>query len=195
MSSQSGYDLVASSYDQKEKYLNSFEKGKVLELIGDIKGKKVLDVGAGTGRLALKLFQLGADVSAVDISSEILKVLKKKNPQIKTVVADGEKLPLLDGSIDLITATFFLVHLKNPQRFFAEAYRVLRDGGELLVTNINQKEAPEIKTNFGFIKIESFYHRQEKIRELLDEQAFKIKKEEIILEKDTWINQIILAEK
>lgn len=193
--SQTGYNLASGVYDKKEAYLNSFEKDKVREILGDVAGKKILDVGAGTGRLSVLLSKKGADVTALDLSEEMLKVLSKKNRKIKTSVGDAESLPFTENSFDIVVSAFLIVHLKEPRYFFDEAYRVLKDGGHLLVTNINQKEPPVVKTKAGDIIIESFYHRPEKIREELENLAFSIEKEKIIKEDGVWINQIILAKK
>lgn len=190
-----GYDLAAPDYDKKEKYLNSFEQNKLLPLFGNVKGKKILDVGAGTGRLALALSKAGAQITALDVSFEMLKVLSGKNKKIETLVGEAENLPFEDGVFDFVTATFLVVHLKNPLSFFDEAYRVLKNDGKLIVTNINQKEAPEVKTKQGKIKIESFYHRPEKIIEDLESLAFKIEKNIFVYENDIWINQIVVAGK
>lgn len=190
-----GYDLAASGYDKKEGYLNSFEKGTAIEMLGDIAGKKVLDVGAGTGRLTVELARAGAEVIALDVSEEMLKVLKRKNAQIETVVGDAEDLPFADNSFDIIVAVFLVVHLKDPGRFFDEVYRVLKSGGKFLVTNINQKEPPDVETKEGAIKIESYYHRPESIRERLEKLAFDIDCEEFVKENGVWINQIVLAGK
>lgn len=190
-----GYDLAAQDYDKKEKYLNSFEKGKLLSLLSDLKNKKVLDVGAGTGRISLELFSLGAQVTALDVSEKILEVLKRKNKKIATVVGEAENLPFENESFDLVVSAFLIVHLKDPARFFDEVYRVLKPGGIFLVTNINQKEPPIVKTQIGNIQIKSYYHRPEKIREILSDLAFSIEKEEMIFEREVWVNQIILAKK
>ena len=48
-----------------------------MPLLGDVKDKKILDVGAGTGRLALRLAKLGAEVMALDVSEEMIKKIKK----------------------------------------------------------------------------------------------------------------------
>ncbi len=195
MSSLKGYGLAAAGYDKKEAYLNSFEKGLLLPLFGTVKNKSVLDVGAGTGRLSVPLNKLGAKVTALDLSASMLRELNKKAPAVQTQVGDAESLPFADNSFDYILAAFLIVHLKDPSSFFDESYRVLKEGGRLILTNINQKEPPEIATPEGVIKIESYYHRPEKIREMLQSLAFNIEKEILVKEKDLWVNQIVVAQK
>lgn len=194
-----GYNLAAEYYDKREKYLNSFEQGKVIELLGDVRGKKILDVGAGTGRLSIPLHKMGANVVAVDSSEEMLKVLQKKcagvSTGVSTLVADAEDLPFEDNLFDITIATFLIVHLKDPSRFFDEVYRVLKEGGMFLVTNINQKEPPPVKTRQGEIVIKSYYHRPERVRQWLEALAFKIELELFIREEENWINQILVAKK
>jgi len=195
LDSAEGYDLAAEDYDKKEKYLNSFEKGKFLSLLPEIKDKKILDVGAGTGRVSLPLALAGAQVTALDVSEKILEVLKRKNKKIITVVGEAENLPFENESFDIVTAAFLVVHLKDPKIFFDEVYRVLKPDGLFLVSNINQKEPPVVKTKEGDIQIKSYYHRPEKIKEILSDLAFSIEKEEMIFEREVWVNQIILAKK
>jgi len=213
LTSQVGYNMAAANYDKKEKYLNSFEKNQIWPLLGGLSGKKVLDVGAGTGRLAVAMSKMGAEVFALDISEKMLAELESKSKKIypvksslseggeaafngvETIIADAECLPFTQDTFDWVVAAFLIVHLKDPSLFFDQAYRVLKDGGRLLVTNINQKEPPEIRTSSGTIKIESFYHRPEKIREILQSLAFTIEKEIIVKEGENWINQIIVARK
>lgn len=195
VSSVAGYNLAAANYDQKEKYLDSFEQNKLLPLLGDVAGKKILDVGAGTGRLSVPLAKQGALVTALDISEEMLKILQRKNSSIVAVVSDAEDLPFDNNYFDYVIAAFFIVHLKDPSRFFDDVYRVLKDGGKFIVTNINQKDPPLVKTKQGDIMIESFYHRPEKIREMLEKLAFGIEEELFVKEKDVWVNQIIVAKK
>lgn len=191
--SAEGYDRAADVYDRTEKFLATFEQGKLIPLLGDVLEKDILDVGAGTGRIAIPLARLGARVTALDVSSAMLKQLKRKQPGIDTFVADAECLPFPDASFDMVIGAFLIVHLKNPHFFFAEAYRVLKPGGRLLITNIHQKDPPELKTASGSIKIVSYYHRPPEIRGLLEELAFSIENELFIYERETWINQIILA--
>ena len=76
---QEGYARYASEYDKGEKYWNSFEKDYLTPYIKESEGKKTLDAGAGTGRLSLKLLKAGADVTALDLSPEMLTILKRKS--------------------------------------------------------------------------------------------------------------------
>jgi ubiquinone/menaquinone biosynthesis C-methylase UbiE len=193
--SEEGYNLAAREYDKREAYLSSFEKNKLVPLLGDLKEKNILDVGAGTGRLSVSFVGAGAQVTALDISEGMLTELAKKNNKIKTVVGDAENLPFEKETFDVVTAAFLIVHLKNPTRFFDEVYRVLKDGGFFLVTNINQKDPPKIKAHNHEFVVESFYHRPEKIKEILESLAFGIEKEIFVKENDVWVNQIILAKK
>lgn len=195
LSSEDGYNLAAKEYDKNENYLNSFEQGELVPLLGSLAGKAVLDVGAGTGRLSLPMANRGAQVTAVDVSPKMLELLKRKNNKIITQVGDAERLDFADETFDIVTASFLIVHLKDPTRFFDEAYRVLKDGGILAVTNINQKTPPEVKTDSGTIIIESYYHRPEKVREIIESLAFQIQEEIFIKEGELWVNQIIIAKK
>ena len=193
LDSKSGYDLMADYYNKKSKYWDSFEKDRVLPLLGDLEGKKILDVGAGAGRLSLRLAEKGAEVTALDLSEKILE--KIKNVKIKKIIGDVESTNFPDESFDIVVATFLIVHLKDMKRFFDEAYRVLKPGGLFLVTNINQRKAPAVKTKKGLVQIESFYHRPELVIEELENMAFGIEEEEFIKEGEAWVNQIVLASK
>lgn len=195
VNSKVGYNLTASYYQSREKYWDSFEKDKVLPMLGDLKDKKVLDVGAGTGRLAIRMARAGARVTALDISEQMVNKLQVISYKLQVVTGDAESLPFKDDSFDTVVATFLIVHLKDLRRFFDEAYRVLKNGGLFLVTNINQRKAPAIKTSEGLIEIKSYYHRPEAVVESLKELAFSIEKNEFVKEGENWVNQIILTKK
>ena len=89
--SEAGYNLAADVYDENENYLNSFEQGELIPLLGALADKKILDVGAGTGRLSLPMANRGAQVIALDVSPKMLELIK--NSKIETVVGDAESLP------------------------------------------------------------------------------------------------------
>lgn len=194
--SKEGYDKYASVYDKKNDFLNQFEGEVILKMIRGIDGKKVLDVGCGTGRLVKKLLERNAIVTGIDVSEEMLKIARKKFKTSEFIEEDAEKLSFKDDSFDIVTASFLIVHLKNLRKFFDEAYRVLKPGGVFIVTNINQRKAPKLKTakNEDVI-ITSFYHIPDHVISALEDSFFIIEKEEFVNNKGVWINQIVKAVK
>lgn len=194
--SKEGYDKYAKLYDKKLEFLNSFEKNMLMKMAGDVKGKKVLDIGCGTGRLARVLIEKNADYTGVDISEEMLKIAKKKNTKGKFLEADIEELPFEDESFDVIICAFVIVHVGDLKEAFREAYRVLKKGGIFVVTNINQKKAPKLFDADGFpLYITSYYHIPKHVISALEEAFFTIEDEDFINEKAIWINQIVKAVK
>jgi ubiquinone/menaquinone biosynthesis C-methylase UbiE len=99
----------------------------------------VVDVGAGTGLLALALAPQVDRVWAVDISSAMAEYLKTKAASgdldnIQTVVASAASLPLFDATADLVVSNYCFHHLDDDGKdhALAEAHRVLRPGGRLV---------------------------------------------------------------
>lgn len=194
--SDEGYNLYADQYDLSSGFLNSFENYELLRMFGDLKGKKILDVGCGTGRIVRDLIDSGGEVTALDISSEMLKLCEKRFPRIECVVGDVEDMPFEDGTFDVCVSMFLIVHLRDLQQAFDEVYRVMKDGGMFILSNVNQRKAPKLKLADGKeIVIESYYHRPEDVLKALDRSFFKVEDEKFVYDNDVWINQIIKVRK
>lgn len=193
---EEGYDLHAPDYDLHEKFLGTFEQDLFYHLLGDLKGKKVLDIGCGTGRLIGYLKMQGAEVVAADLSEGMLEKLRKKHRGVHTVKADIEDLPFENESFDLVVCTFVIVHLKALQKAFDEVNRVLKTGGYFVVTNINQRKAPKIKVQNGEeIVIDSYYHIPKHVVEALEESFFELEEEHFVEERGSWVNQMLKGRK
>jgi len=192
--SEEGYNLYASQYKNDWGYLDSFEKDVILRFLGNLDGKKILDVGCGNGRMFSELMKRNGEVVGADVSAEMLKLAGQKFPRVKLAQAAIEKLPFEDNSFDFVVAFFVIVHVRDLVKAFDEVYRVLKPGGSFILSNINQRKAPKLKTKNGQeIVINSFNHRPDKVLEALDRSFFKIDKEEFVEEDGTWINQIVKA--
>ena len=113
---------------------------KLIELAAPAPGEKVLDVGCGTGTLAIAIKpQVGAgEVHGIDASPEMIQVAKEKSAKdgsdIHFRVALIEAIPFSEASFDLVTSTLMLHHLPDDLKAkgFLEIRRVLKPGGRFM---------------------------------------------------------------
>jgi SAM-dependent methyltransferase len=93
-------------------------------------GRRVLDVGAGTGAAARSIRAAGGHPVAVDVSLGMLRA--NATSAGRAVVADARRLPVPTGAVDGVVAAFSFNHLPNPAAGFREAARVCRPGSPIL---------------------------------------------------------------
>ncbi len=100
-------------------------------------GKRVLEVGAGTGRDSLRLVDAGAEVFLLDYAEQSLRMIKelakKDGKRVFLIKADGVTLPFKDGSFGVVFHQGLLEHFRDPVPLLRENHRVLTGGGICLV--------------------------------------------------------------
>lgn len=191
-----GYARYAGTYDKNEKYWDSFEQNFLRPYINEVKGKKTLDAGAGTGRLSVRLTEAGAEVTALDISPEMLAILKSKNRKIETAEGDLEDMPFKDACFDRIFSSLALVHLKKIEPFLDECYRVLKDDGKMILVNVHYRKPLVLKDDKGKYTIKCYNHFPRHVREAAEALAFGVEEEILVNEGDNiWISQILILKK
>src|SRR5215470_9959332 len=135
-----GYDLWSQIYDDEDNPLIALESAWVMQLLGDVRGLTVADVGCGTGRHAIAMAAAGAHVVGVDFSPGMLTKLRAKPGAgavrlVRHDLATG--LPFASGSMDGITCCLVLEHVADLASAFAEMSRVCRAGGFVLVSDLH----------------------------------------------------------
>lgn len=98
-----------------------------------LKGKRVLDVGTGSGRHAREAAERGAEVVAVDLGEAIEVARRNLPPEVLTVQADAEQLPFEPDSFDMVMSIGVLHHLPDPAAALRSIARYVRPGGFLHV--------------------------------------------------------------
>jgi ubiquinone/menaquinone biosynthesis C-methylase UbiE len=130
------FGVRASRYDElRPADENWWELYELLVREGDLRGRRVLEVGSGTGRLAAALSE-GARVWAIDPTREMLEVAQARAPRVRFKQASAERLPFKDGWFDRAVTTL-VVHLLDRPRAFAEIHRVLAPGGRLAIATFD----------------------------------------------------------
>lgn len=172
------YDLAASQYERIKQFDNQWEQQflarPVASVLGSLEDPLVLDVGAGTGRLAKGLFQLEnirAKVICLEPSVKMSKIGRNRTPDndAEWVRAWAVPLPFPESSFDLVASLEILEFTPDPRQTLAEMARVLRPDGYLLVTNrvgrearwilgktFSRQEFPDVLEEAGFDAVEVF---------------------------------------
>lgn len=134
-----------------------------VRLAGVTAGQRVLEIGCGTGSLALAAAAAvgeGGQVHGIDASPSMIERARAKAARegrtIDFRVAVAEALPFADGSLDVVLASLMLHHLPLDVRRTAigEAHRVLRPGGRLVVFDFQPA-----RTRVGRAIVKVFSHR------------------------------------
>jgi SAM-dependent methyltransferase len=122
------FGSVAEQYDE-------FRPGppaSAAELFGDVSGRDVLEVAAGTGKWTRFLLELGADVTVVEPDDDMRAVLVRRSPHVRAIQGAAEHLPVDDCSFDTVLVSSAWHWFEQPDAT-SEMARVLRDDGHLAV--------------------------------------------------------------
>ena len=135
----SGLAARAGLYDFQHPYIDL--QAEALAALGDVDGRVVGDVGCGSGSYIDTLRGAGARVVGIDLSVGMLAGVPDP-PAL--VAADAQSLPLAGASLDAVMMMHMLYHVPEPARAVAEAARILRPGGMLLVATNGRRHLAEM---------------------------------------------------
>ena len=124
-----------------------------LGLLGDVRGKDVLELACGTAYLSAWLARAGARPVAVDLSGEQLatarRLRNRLGPFFPLVQGDVEQVPLASGSFDLVVSEHGAAAWCDPERWLPEASRLVRPGGRLVFLTNSHLSALCVPTDEG----------------------------------------------
>jgi ArsR family transcriptional regulator len=114
----------------------------------------VADLGCGEGYLTIEAAFWARRVFAVDRSAEVLGRAKQmaQRRRVKNITwkrGELEKVPLPDGSVDVAIASQALHHAKDPGKALAEAHRILKPGGRVLILDLRQHDETWVQESLG----------------------------------------------
>jgi ubiquinone/menaquinone biosynthesis C-methylase UbiE len=130
-------DDVAEAYEDKRfsrggRLIDRREKGAVLEALGPVEGRDVLEIACGTGRFSVMLAERGANVVGLDVSGPMLTQGRAKatrttlSGRLDFMRGDAGRLPFPDDHFDAVFAMRFFHLADTPHRFLSEMRRVSR---------------------------------------------------------------------
>ena len=148
-------------------------------------GERWVDVGAGTGHLAADLATAGLRVSAVDNDPGMVAAARTRfGDRLQVACADAAELPFEDGAVDGLVATALVGLLPEPGPFLAEARRVLRPGGRVVLTVTNGSGAAQRLARLGRYGAPARRFRRDQI-------AAELLRAGLELERDEYFNLFV----
>lgn len=144
MSSKAYFDKVAGDWSTMRKaFFSESIREKAFAVAGLESGKTAADIGAGTGFISGGLIAAGVRVIAVDQSAAMLAELKKQlrpNSAVDCRQGTAEQLPIEDERVDYAFANMYIHHVEKPPVALKEMSRILRPGGRLVITDLDEHE-------------------------------------------------------
>ena len=133
------YSADAEAYlEVYSPYLLPFQR-TLLRLLNPASARRVLDLGSGPGA-AIPHIRASAPSAFVVAADRAIGMIALAPREVARVALDAMTLPFADGAFDVVTMAFVAFHLPDPRAGFAEAARVLADGGRLGVATWGEDE-------------------------------------------------------
>ncbi|HMM95526.1 demethylmenaquinone methyltransferase [Phycicoccus sp.] len=149
------FDDVASRYDVTNDVLSLGQdrlwRRAVVAACDARPGQRVLDIAAGTGTSSEPFADSGVDVVPADFSLGMLRVGHRRRSDLGFTAADAMRLPFADDSFDVVTMSFGLRNVSDPDAALREFLRVTKPGGRLVVCEFSTP------TNRAFRRVYSTY--------------------------------------
>ncbi|WP_062762300.1 bifunctional demethylmenaquinone methyltransferase/2-methoxy-6-polyprenyl-1,4-benzoquinol methylase UbiE [Falsirhodobacter sp. alg1] len=192
------FTSVASRYDIMNDLMSAgvhrLWKDAMMDWLAPRPGQRILDVAGGTGDVAFRFLRRAANSKAVvlDMTESMLVAGRKRADaesmadRLDWVVGDAMALPLPSNSFDVYTISFGIRNVTRIEDALAEAYRVLRPGGRLMVLEFSQLPNPALQKAYDVYSFnvipamgqmvtgdrDSYQYLVESIRKFPDQETF-----------------------
>ncbi len=135
LTAREGYNRWAGSYGDVPTPVQELESPALEKNLPDLSGKNVLDLGCGRGRVSQLAMQKGARLAVgLDLSDNMIRMGGNSTPKI---LGNAGALPFRPQTFNLVVCALLLGHIRKLETTLQEVHRVLRPGGELLITDFH----------------------------------------------------------
>jgi len=150
VSSKAYFEEVAQQWDTlRQGFFSEAVREKAYAVAGVQRGKTAADIGAGTGFVTEGLIQRGLQVIAVDQSGAMLTEMMRKFVDYGMItyrLGEAEALPIPGATVDYAFANMYLHHVESPSGAIREMARILKPGGKLVITDLDEHRFEFLRT-------------------------------------------------
>jgi ubiquinone/menaquinone biosynthesis C-methylase UbiE len=147
------FNRIAHKWDDlKQQIIGDFDlNGAIIKHVG--KCAYAVDMGCGTGKLLLQLKNLAAVAVGVDSSPQMLdharRLFSAENGSVELRLGELEHLPIGDNLSDYVVISMALHHIASPEKAIAEAGRILKRKGKLIIADFEKHEDEDMREKYG----------------------------------------------
>jgi ubiquinone/menaquinone biosynthesis C-methylase UbiE len=155
-------------------YRNFFLMPRMLEMLGDVSGRQILDLGCGEGGYSRQLKRRGANIIGADGSETLVRIARERAEaeklDVQFICANANALETIaDNSCDLVVAAMSLMDVEDYAGAVREIRRVLCNGGSLLMSITHPcfsgriaewERDPDDKHHLLFFKVDHYFDRE-----------------------------------
>jgi len=150
LDSKGYFDEVAAQWDgMREAFFSDAVRQKAISVAEVQPGRIAADIGAGSGFITEGLVRTGVKVIAVDQSEEMLSEMHRRFsdfPSVECRLGRAEALPIEDEAVDYVFANMYLHHVDSPPQAIQEMVRVLKPGGKLVISDLDEHSCEFLRT-------------------------------------------------
>jgi ubiquinone/menaquinone biosynthesis C-methylase UbiE len=182
------YDPIVALTCREKKFKSLLEKQSAIKA-----NHQVLDIGSGTGTLAIQIKKgcPSALVTGIDADKKIISIANKKadaeNLNLRFIEGMAFNMPFDSNQIDRCVSSLFFHHLtaENKERTFCEAYRVLKQGGEIHIADWGEPTSILMRTLFYIVQlIDGFKTTSDNVKGCLPEMMKSAGFVDVVTEKN-----------
>jgi ubiquinone/menaquinone biosynthesis C-methylase UbiE len=117
-----------------QKFRTAIRNPAVIELLGEVKNKNILDIACGEGDSSRMIRSLGANVVGADISEEMIRLAQSRADEVEYLVASADNMPTLKKASFDVVVCLSMMNIDNLDSTFAEVSRVLKKSGSFVMS-------------------------------------------------------------
>ncbi len=140
------FEELAKGFEDPDRI--SWQKPEeVIAMLGDIKGKKIMDIGAGTGYFSFRMASGGATVIAADVDERFLEYIKHKKSETGDTLVLPRQVPyddpkLTKNEVDAVIIVDTYHHIEDRVAYFRKVLNGIKAGGQLMVVDFKKEKTP-----------------------------------------------------
>ena len=137
------FESLVKRFESEER-AQSQKPEKVLDLFGPIRGKKIMDIGAGTGYFGFRMARRGATVISADVDDRFIDYVNKKKVELADTLVVTRKVeyddPLLGAAeVDHVIIVNTYHHINDRPDYFKKVFKGIKPGGSLMVVDFKKE--------------------------------------------------------